>query len=349
MMRESIDGIKVIRTFVIALANRGFLPRIVNQLSFTLSCFLALPWIGRKDIVITECPPLFLGLSGIVLARIKKAKHVFNVADLWPESAVELGALKNRAFIWISNLIASTIYKLSDLITTTTKGQLESLLARGIASQKLLCIPNGVDTTFFRILDTPNGFRKSCGFENKFLVFYGGTIGLAQGLSTLIEAAKILNRHDDILFLLVGQGAERERLLTLTKMYGLRNVTFLEAQPREMMPEIVNAIDVGIISLRSLSVFRGVLPSKMFEYMACGKPLIASAEGNVAEVLKNGGCGLAVKPESPDQLANAILKLYGDRVLGRALGAKGRDYVVTFHSRDDIVVSLERALFALVK
>ena len=207
-MREEVDSIPVTRTYVYATPNKGFVRRILNHLSFAISSFLGLRGAGQCEVVITESPPLFLGFSGVVISRMKKAKHVFNVADLWPESAIEMGQLQNRLLIWLSQRLADFVYNRSSLITVTSKGQKKRLVDRGISPDRIAFIPNGVDVDLFSPSPGENSVLNELNLGEKFVVFYGGTHGLAQGLRTAVEAAHILSDHNEIMFVFAGDGAE---------------------------------------------------------------------------------------------------------------------------------------------
>lgn len=347
LFKEVMNGVPVVRTAVYATPNAGFLRRILNHLSFTCTCLFGVRAVGPCDIIITECPPLFLGLSGILIAWLKGARHVFNVADLWPESAIEMGVLKNRLLIALSQRMADLIYRYSSLITTTAAGQKYRLEHRGIRPERIVLVPNGVDTDFFRPGNLQNGFRSKYNLIGKFVALYGGTHGLAQGLETILLAARVLKNRDDILFLFVGEGAEKKRLVELSRQYGLPNVVFLDAQPRQQMPEILNAADVGVVCLRKLHVFRDVLPSKMFEYMSSATPIIAAVEGESQQIIESAKCGITVEPESPEKLADAVTQLAADERLRLAMGKSGRAFVIESFSRERIAKRLETALMRL--
>ncbi|MFH1741064.1 MAG: glycosyltransferase family 4 protein [bacterium] len=347
-LHETVDGISVFRTYVFPSPKRGFVRRILSELSFALSSILASSAVPACDLVITECPPLVLGVAGIMFARLKHARHVFNVADLFPESAIEMGVLKNWLLITVAHGMANLIYRHSELLTVTSLGQEERLVTKGVPRDKIAFVPNGVDTQTFQPTDDQFDFRGKLGLSGAFIVFYGGTHGLPQGLETLIEAARLLKQETGIVFLFAGEGLMKPRLLQLAQSYQLENTRFINPQARSLMPDLVNSIDVGVISLRKLDVFAGVLPSKMFEYMACGKPIIGAVHGDSRRVIESAQCGIAVDPESPGPFAEAVLRLAQESQTRTVMGENGRRYVVENFSRDHIAKKLESELSRLV-
>lgn len=349
LMREDFQGLSVVRTWVYATPNTGFARRLLNHLSFVTSSLTGIYAVGGCDVVITEVPPLFTPLAGFVLAVLKRAKHVENVADLWPESAIGMGVLRQPLLIRLSRALARFIHTRSSMITVTALGQRDRLIAEyGLEPRKVVYIPNGTDTQLFRPFEDLEVEEIRTSLGNRFIVLYGGTHGLAHGLEIVLEAAGILRDYDDILFLFVGEGADKPRLVQQARQQQLANVLFLDQQPKSRMPYIVNAADICLVPLRRIDIFKGVLPSKMFEYMACAKPILLSVEGNAKEVVERAQAGFCVEPENPEAMAEAVLRLRDDRKLRRQLGTSGRQFVEREHSRDQIALLLADALEHLV-
>lgn len=342
---EEIEGIKVIRTSIYATKSKDFTKRLRNYLSFTFSClFQGAKYIENQDFIITESPPLFLGWSGYVLSKIKKAKFIFNVSDLWPESAVKLGVLNNKLFIRLSTWLEEFCYRKANLVTGQTEGIVDNIISRGFSRNKVHLITNGVDLNFFKKENRDNEYRKLLNIQNKFSICYAGIHGIAQGLEVIIETAYILKDYKDIQFIFFGDGPEKEKLILMTKEKKLSNVTFMPVQMKIEMPKIISSMDATIVPLKKLDLFKGALPSKMFEALASELPIILAVNGEAEKLINNAQAGIVVEPENSKEIAEAVLKLYHDVELRKNLGANGRKYVSEFYSREAIVRKLEKLL-----
>ncbi|KYH35129.1 alpha-D-kanosaminyltransferase [Clostridium tepidiprofundi DSM 19306] len=345
VVQEEIDGIKIIRTSIYVSKEKTFTKRLKNYLSFTFSSvFTGTKYIENQDVVITESPPLFLGWSGYYISKKKKAKYVFNISDLWPESAVKLGMLHNKALIKMSTWLEEFCYKKADAVTCQTRGIVDNIVERGFEKSKVHLITNGVDTEFFNKKFRDNDFRKEIGVENKFAVCYAGIHGLAQGLEVIIDTAEKLRNYDDIQFVFVGDGPEKQKLMDMVAIKGLKNVTFLPVQAKVNMPRIIASMDATIIPLKKLDLFKGALPSKMFEALASELPIILAVEGEAEKLIKDANAGITVEPENSDDIAEAVLKLYKDIEYREFLGKNGRKYVIENYSREAITRKLENIL-----
>lgn len=321
---EHMDGLEVIRTWVYATPNRGFVKRLANHLSFCLSSLLALPRLRDVDLVFVESPPLFLGMTAWVYRAVTGAPYVFNVSDIWPQSAVELGALRQRPLIWLAERLELASYRAAARVSVVTEGIRERLEARGVPAAKLFVLTNGVDADFYR--PAP---KVAAGARKVFL--YAGTHGLAQGLDVVLDAARLLDRPD-VEFLLVGEGADKDRLVALAA--GLPNVRFGDPVAKAQMPALLNDAYATVIPLRRLDLFKGALPSKMFEAMATERPILLGVWGEAAELVTAADCGLVVPPEDAAALAAAVGRLADDPREAARLGANGRRYVLEHFSRE---------------
>lgn len=347
LRREQLDGVPVVRTWVYAVPNRGVAKRLLNHLSFTLSALYGAPLAGRPDVLVVETPPLFLGLTALLLSSIWRVPYVLNVADPWLASAVEMGVLRNRLAIALGRALERLLYATAARITTVTRGMYDGFLREGVPKAKLALVTNGVDTGLFRP-DAPGGaaLRRQLELEDRFVVLYAGTHGLTQGLEVVIAAARQLAHDGRTLFLFVGEGAEKERLQELAA--SLPNVRFMPSQPKSAMPALLAAADVCVVPLRDLPLFRGALPSKLFEAMAAGRPLITAIAGEAAALTWRARAGLCVPPERPAALAAAVARLRDDATLRRALGTNGRAYVSAYFARERIAERYEAVLRAAV-
>jgi glycosyltransferase involved in cell wall biosynthesis len=342
---EELEGIKIVRTSIYVSKEKTFTKRLRNYLSFTFSSvFQGAKYIDKQDVVITESPPLFLGWSGYVLSKKKKAKFIFNISDLWPESAVKLDVLHNKALIKMSTWLEEFCYKKAAAVTGQTKGIVDNIVNRGFDASKVHLITNGVDTEFFKKEYRDEAFRKEVGIEDKFAVCYAGIHGLAQGLEVVINAAENIKEYENVQFVFIGDGPEKQKLINMVKDKNLNNVTFLPVQPKSNMPKIIGSMDATIIPLKKLDLFKGALPSKMFEALAAELPIVLAVEGEAEKLINNAKAGIVVEPENSKEIGEAVVKLYEDSDYRKLLGQNGRKYVMENYSREAITRKLEGIL-----
>jgi glycosyltransferase involved in cell wall biosynthesis len=332
--REDIDGIDLLRTWIYVAPNKGFTKRVLNFLSFFLSSFV----IGalkteRPDVVVGTSPQFFCGVAGYLLSVIKRAPFVFEVRDIWPQSAIELGAVQNRVLIRMLEAIEMFLYQRAVLVVAVAESTREYLLGKGVPDSKIRIIPNGIDAEYLNSKSEPEEVRKRYGVEGKFVVSYIGTHGMSHALETVLEAAQRLRDDGDIHFLFVGEGAEKERLAAIARERSLDNVTFLSEQPRDQLLSFYHASNVGLVPLRRLPIFTKVLPSKLFELMGSGCAIICSVEGEAALLVSRAGGGLCIAPEDPQALVEAILRVRDEPGLAARLSASGRDFVTRNYLR----------------
>ena len=336
MKRERIEGIDLLRTWVYCAPNKGFLRRVLNFLSFFFSSFiLGGLFTKRPDVVIGTSPQFFCALAAWLLSRWKRAPFVFEVRDIWPQSAIELGALRNHHLIRVLESIEQYLYRAATLIVVVAESTRPYLHERGIDDAKIVVIPNGIDFRFLQsAVKRPAEIRDAHGWRDSFLVSYIGTHGMSHALDTVLATARQLEDHPDIHFLLVGEGAEKDRLLQLADDLGLRNITFLKEQPRESLPAFYRASDIGLVTLRRLPIFTKVLPSKLFELMGAGCPIICSVEGEAAQLVERSGAGVCIEPENPDVLREAILQLRARPAERQRMSRSGETFARTNYSRN---------------
>jgi glycosyltransferase involved in cell wall biosynthesis len=345
--RETREGIDIVRVGTYITANEGFLRRSVGYISFLIACVCAAPFLPRADVLVTTSPQFFNGLAGYPVRLIKRIPWVLEIRDLWPESVLAVGAVRNRLLIRLLSALELFAYRSCDHIVPVTEAFRRYILGRGIAADKISVVRNGVDLGFYDGDDAdPRALRASLGLEGKFVVSYVGTHGMAHGLETVLEAAARLREHPHIAFLLVGDGAERRRLLAMRDQQGLGNVTMLEQQPKECMPQIWALSDASLVLLRKLPLFETVIPSKIFESMAMRKPIILGVNGEAREIVTEAQAGLVVEPENSASLAAAVLQLAQDPVLTRRLGENGRRHVAAHFDRRVLARRFESVLLA---
>ena len=345
--REQVDGVHVVRSWLIPLPNRKAYERILNYSSFCLSAASTGMFLSRPDVVIATSPQLLVGLAGWWLARWKRVPFIYEVRDLWPESLAAVDAAKsNSLFYKILSGISGFLYRTCDHIVVVTPAFQAHLIENWkVPLEKISVVENGVDTDFFHPHAKRAEIRRTSQAEGKFVVSYIGTMGMAHGLHTVIEAASQLQHSmPDVLFLFVGEGAEKEKIVSLARERGLNNVRFVTQQRRENIPAYLCASDVCLVPLRKSALFNTVLPSKLLEFMACARPVILGVGGLARRIVQEANAGIVVEPENPTDLAQAIKQLAAQPELCAALGCNGRHYVLQNFTRRQTAAAYLRVL-----
>lgn len=349
LQEEMLDGVKVIRVWSYITPNKGFLYRILAQLSFgCLSPLLAGKRIGRPDILIVESHPLFNAIAGRFIAWRKHCPFIFTVSDLWPESAVQLGVLRNRVLIKLAEWLEWSTYERASLIWALSKGIREQIVERGIPAERVLLLTNGADLSLFYPRSQSEA-RTLLGWDNRFTILYAGTYGLSHGLTTILAAAELLRDRTALHFIFVGDGSEKAALVARAQKRELTNVTFIDAQPHERMPLVLAAADICLVPMRKLPLFEGRLPLKMFEIMACARPFLLGVEGEARElVVQKAGAAIYIEPENVQALVDGVLYLY-DRPEERiTLGKRGHQFIEESYGRDQLTAVLDAYIAALL-
>jgi colanic acid biosynthesis glycosyl transferase WcaI len=334
--RSDLEGIAVIRVWVKASPVKSFRNRMLFYLTYMFNAILAglLLARGHYNLIYASSPPLFVGGAALILSYIRRIPMLFEVRDLWPESAVALGELSNpRAVAWATRL-EEACYQRACAIVVVTEGICERLLERGLPEDKIHLIPNGANVDLFHFdSQARERVRQELGLGEKFVVIYAGIHGVAQGLETLVDAARRLQHESQVHFLLVGDGPKKAELVDLVSQFKLGNLTLLDEQPRASIPALLSAADAAIIPLRKLEIFRGALPSKMFDSWACERPVLLSVDGEARQVMETAQAGIFIEPEDPDALAQAILELRDQPELRAQMGRSGRAFTEQHYSR----------------
>ncbi|MDZ7271110.1 MAG: glycosyltransferase family 4 protein [candidate division KSB1 bacterium] len=347
LVRERVNGVDVVRVWVVTRPRKTFLTRLAFYLSFALmAAGVGVCLRRRYDVVFATSPPLFVGAAGLVIARARRARFVFEVRDVWPLSAVELGEIRNHAYARLAEKLEFALYRHALAIPVVTKGILETLRQRGVDERKLVLIPNGTNTQLF--YDRGRHARADLGWGDEFVAMYAGIFGIAQGMEVLCEAARLLKHREDIRFAFVGEGPVKDQVRQLVAQWDLRQVQLVDEVSRERMPELLSAADACIVPLKKKPLFTGALPSKMFDAWACSRPVLLAVDGEARRVLEEAQGGLFVPPEDAQSLAEAILRLAADRDLARRLGANGRRYVEHHFSRQSQAQQLANLLEGIV-
>jgi colanic acid biosynthesis glycosyl transferase WcaI len=336
VMREYVDGVDVIRTWLLPLPNRKSYERALNYSSFFLSAAIVGSLLQRPDVVIATSPQLLVGLAGWWISRVKGVPLVFEVRDLWPESLAAVGAGSSNSLLHRTLAhIANFLYRKADHIVVVTSA-FKTYLVKNfqIAPDKISVVENGVNTTLFCPNAPSQDVRRQLGAEGKFVVSYIGTMGMAHGLETVLDAARLLqDRQANVIFMLVGEGAEKEALVSRAQSLGLNNLRFFGQQSRERIPGFICASDACLVMLKKAELFKTVLPTKLLEFMSCGRPVLLGVDGEARRIMEEAGGGLFVEPQNASQLAEKISELSVNPGLCELLGRNGRVHMVRWFSR----------------
>lgn len=349
--RSEINGIDVIRSYVWATPNKGVIKRMISYASFMISASL----IGsvravRPDVVVATSPQLLCALSGYMLAGRFRVPFIFEVRDLWPESILAVEAMNDSATIRALKKLALFLYTNSHRIVTVGNGYKKEICERyPIRAERIEVVPNGVDADLFVPGPRDNEVRKEFGWGDKFVILYLGTHGMAHALHVTLEAADRLKNLGKLLFVFVGEGAQKEDLKEFARQKRLKNVQFIDHQPKSRVPLFYSACDIGLVTLRNAKLFQNVLPSKIFEYLGMGKPILMSVDGEARSLLAEAEAGWYVPPENAEALTEAILNAYRHQEILGEMGERGRQFVLAKFNREVLAADYLEIMGNVVK
>ncbi len=326
LAHETMEGIDVVRVWTYITANEGFLRRTLDYISFMLAATPASLLVSRPDVVIATSPQFFTACAGYLVSRLRRTPFIFELRDLWPESIRAVGAMKQSAILDWLEMLELFLYRRAAAIVSVTNAFRQNLAQRGIDTSRIHVVTNGADLTLFGPREKDKALVESLGLAGKFVAGYIGTHGLAHALETLIELAQLLQREgqDDIHLLFLGNGAAKAALSARASELGLRNVTFIDSVPKADVVRYWSLLDVSIIHLRKNDLFKTVIPSKLFECMAMGIPVLHGVEGESAEIVKGEDVGLLFEPENASSLCAGIRQLIGEPGLLAKFRRNGR-------------------------
>jgi glycosyltransferase involved in cell wall biosynthesis len=325
--QETVDGIRVVRVWSYITANEGFARRVLDYMSYMATAFLASLAVRRVDLVVGTSPQFFTAVAGWAVGAVKRVPFVFELRDLWPESIKAVGAMRDSAAIRLLERLELFLYRRAARVVSVTHSFRETLIRRGIAPAKIEVVTNGVDTTRFEPRPRDAALAAALGFEGCFVAGYIGTHGLAHALETLLEAMQRLRSHPeggDIRLLLLGDGANKAALRERAQALGLDNVRFVDTVPKDEVVRYWSLLDVSVIHLRRTELFTTVIPSKLFECMGMGIPVLHGVAGESAGIVEREGVGVVFEPEDTEALVQGLLQLRRDEVLRRRLAEAGR-------------------------
>jgi glycosyltransferase involved in cell wall biosynthesis len=325
--RETWENIPVYRVWLYPALGAGF-KRLLSYASFTLTSLIGLMRANKPDYIFVESPPLFLSLPAVVASTMWGVPFIFNVADLWPDAVQDLGVMEDSVWIRLARVLERWSYRKAAYVNAVTEGVRSNLIQeKGVPREKLLFLPNGVDTDLFKPTDPDPVSRQRIGLDGKKVVLYAGNHGFSQAIEYTLYAATLLSEERDIHFLFVGGGSEKARLIKLAQSLCLHNVTFMAPVPVAELPRLISIAYCGLVSLRNGPTFEGTRPAKALALMACAKPIVLAAKGEAARLIEAAKAGIVVPPENSHALADAILTLVKDPALAAEHGRNARTFV----------------------
>ena len=346
---EQLDGIRVLRSWLFATPNEGVFKKSLGHISFMLSVLVSgMPRMGAADVLIVSSPTFFSVFSAYVISRLRRIPYIFEVRDLWPAVFVDLGILTNPLLIRILEFWELFLYRRAARVVTVTESFRRDLILRGVPASDVHTITNGAAVDKFAPGPKENLVREELGLADKFVVSYVGAHGISHGLETILHAAEHLSESKDIKFLMVGEGARKKDLLRLKNELRLDNVIMLPAQPSARIAEYYKASDVCIVPLRNVSLFDTFIPSKMFEIMACGVPIIGAVRGEARSILERSGAARLVEPEDVGALVDAICRLQKDAAARESMGLAGREFVLACYDRSVLAAQYMELLTGVI-
>ncbi len=345
---EMVDGVKVYRAKVIAASYKSIIVRLLNYFTLLITSL----WIGLRkrnqfDIIIASSPPLTIGILGHILSGIYRIPWIFDIRDIWPDVGVEAGIIKESSFInrWGGKL-ANYLYKKADRIIPVTKSKKTKIVQYGFAEDKISIVENGIDSDIVE-QSIIKDWRTEYNLEGKFLLTYAGLIGKAQGVHYIIETARLLQDTDDIHFLVVGEGVNKEALVKRANSLQLKNVTFVDLQPKEMVPALLRSSDIGIIPLVNNNL-KDAIPSKLLEAWSCQLPVILIAGGEAQEIVTDIGGGAVLNSNDPKTIKKLIIELKDQPSKLEEFGLNGYNYVMENLDRKQLARKLEEVIYQVL-
>ncbi|HEY3310518.1 MAG TPA: glycosyltransferase family 4 protein [Anaerolineales bacterium] len=336
--QEVIDGVTIRRAYTYNALHKSFVHRVFSFFSFMFSSFFIGLGVKHVDVVWGTSPPIFQGFTAWLLARLKRAKFLFEVRDLWPDFAIAVGVLQNPTLIKMSLWLERFLYSHADQLVVNSPGFVEHVQARGARLVEL--VPNGADPAMFDPQDDGAAFRLAHSLTDKFVVLYAGAHGMSNDLGVVLDCASLLAPNPAIHFVFLGDGKEKPALQNQAARLGLTNVSFLPSVPKTEMADALAASQACIAILKPVEAYKTTYPNKVFDYMAAGRPVVLAIDGVIREVVENADCGVYPRPGDARDMCNAIQFLEADREHAAILGRHGREYLVEHFSRERMAEKL---------
>lgn len=367
---EVINGVKVERVKLYIAANKGAIRRMFNFVSYFMKSLIVALRLPKADVVIATSPQIFCGYAGVWYKRLRRVPLIVEIRDIWPESMGAVGANIPKIAYWGLERIEKSMYQKCDRLVTVGEGYFERLFEKGVPREKMFIVMNGTDLAVYSPREKNVEMLKKFGLEDKFIVSYIGTVGMACGLEVVLDAAekleaefrdpsskfdsadnpKLENRKQKpIVFVIVGDGAYREKLEAEAKTRNLANVVFTGRQPKSSMPDWISSSDANLVHLKKTELFTTVMPSKIFESAGCKRPIIMGVDGFAKKLVIDAQAGLDMTPESADSLVECVEKLAADTELCKELGENAYSNIAKVHNRDKQAEDYIEILKGIVK
>jgi len=345
IQREKMGSINLVRTYSYVGLHRGYLGRLLNFATFCASSALALLFSQKPDVALISSPPLFSSFSSSIICWLRRIPYVIEVRDLWPDSLVQMDVLHNPLLIKLMYGMERFIYNHAQGIIVLTKGIQNDLIKRGWNADKISFIHCGVD--FDKLYPDPEAgleLRRTHGWESKRVVMYFGALGEANNLDVILLAASLLKERDDIAFALVGDGIRKNKLQETATELGLKNLHILPAVSKNLARSYLNAADICAVTLLDIPIFAGAIPTKLIDYMSCGKPVLCGVLGEAKQIVDKSECGYTFSPNDHENLASLIVKLADNEKECKSMGNKGYDHAKQYYSIETMLSRVEQAL-----
>ena len=343
---EMEGRIKIYRAYTYPALHKSFFHRLVSFFSFMVSSFFISMKIKNVDVVWGTSPPIFQSVTAWLVSKIKRAPFLLEIRDLWPAFAIAVGILKNKFLIRLSLWLEGFLYHRADKIIVNSPGYIEHVKNKG--GKNISLIPNGSDPANFPSLNTDQ-IRKELGWTNKFILLYSGAHGMSNDLPVILEAAKLIQKHDDIKIVFIGDGKEKSSLMVMSEKMKLSNVDFLDPIPKNKISEYIQASDACIAILKPVELYKTTFPNKVFDYMASGKPIILSIDGVIRDVVESADCGIFCEPGNPQAVADAFMEMYKNRKKLDKMGQRGKVYVQQNYNRIKIAKEFSELIEKMAK
>lgn len=342
---EWLGKVKVIRVYAYTRLHRSYASRLWAYVTFSISTFLTLLWVEKPDKVVASSPPIFPIYAAWIVCWWRKIPFIMEVRDVWPDAIIEMGAVKNRYVIALMKKMETALYRASERIIALTEGIQDNIVAKIGHSAQLQLIPCGVDTQLlYPDHEASKSIRVRYGIENKKIILYFGALGIANNVDVILRAAERMHEVDAVVWMIVGDGIQREELIAQAKKKALKNVIFGEAVPRTQARAYLNVADMGIVTLLDLPLFEGALPTKLLEYMACGKPVVCGVKGEAKRWVEAYDTGLVFEPNDVNGLLAHVQTLAAAPERAAAMGRNGVALVQALFSQQKMFENIERSV-----
>jgi len=345
LMREKMQGVEVLRVRNIPIKKDNLFLRGLEMFVLPLILFFTGLFVSRANAIFVYSPPLPLAAFSIILGKLKNIPVVVNIQDIYPQTVIDVGLLKNKFLITLFKKIERFVYKNADVITVHSEGNKNFIVKLGANENKVKVIYNCSDIDYIKPMNKNNKFSRKYKLTKKFVISYAGILSYHQGLDTIVEAAKLLEKHNDIHFLIAGDGFYKEKLIKKIKDLNLKNITLIPFQPKEKYRLLLASSDISLVTLR-VDIKTPVVPGKLHNIMAAGRAVVACVPeiSDVISIIKKANCGLWIEPNNPKKLAEVILNLYKNKQKLIEFGINGRIFAEKNFSLKIFVTRYEKIL-----